>query len=239
MSNNTLAFYLDGPLQSWGASSRFQRRETEAFPTKSGIVGILAAALGIDKYAAGESEQLLSLAALKLTVFLVRKKERGDLQRLSDFQTVGGGYDRRDPIERMHICRKASGGACENAVITHRTYLTGARFIAVLEGDPVMIERCAAALENPQWGIWFGRKSCLPAMPLTPTLGATVNEAARNLHEVLTQRIPELELFDPVVAVGQHEATGEGAWFQPDQPISFGRREYQSRPVQRNAPDSP
>ena len=38
-----LVLRLAGPMQSWGADSRFTRRSTEAFPTKSALVGLLGA----------------------------------------------------------------------------------------------------------------------------------------------------------------------------------------------------
>ena len=41
---SVLLLQLAGPLQSWGAASRFARRSTENAPTKSGLVGLLAAA---------------------------------------------------------------------------------------------------------------------------------------------------------------------------------------------------
>ncbi len=49
-----LAFYIDAPMQAWGLSSRFQHRETNAFPTKSALVGMVAAAMGINKHDADE-----------------------------------------------------------------------------------------------------------------------------------------------------------------------------------------
>lgn len=227
MSNSTLAFYLDGPLQAWGASSRFQRRETEAFPTKSGVLGLIAAAMGIDKHSPDEPGQLRPLAALKFSVLRVEKKT-GTVQRLSDFHTVGGGYDRKHPVESLHVARIASGGVSKNAVITHRTYLTDAKFIAVLEGTMDVLERCADALENPKWGVWFGRKCCLPAAPLSPTLASSPAEAIHAIYARIGRTPTE-----PAASQGQEESDGDGAWFPSDQPISFGKREYQSRPVRR------
>jgi CRISPR system Cascade subunit CasD len=229
-SDAALAFYLDAPMQSWGASSRFQHRNTESFPTKSGVLGLVAAALGIDKHASDESQRLVPLAALRFSVFAVVRQDRPDVVfRLEDFHTVGGGYDRNHPVERLHISHKASGGP-STTVITHRTYLTGARFAPVLEGDAEALHQVAAALENPRWGIWFGRKSCLPASPLTPTLAATRQDA-------LAMLLNRLQACSPCAfGSGQEQPkilSTEGIWFQTDQPVSFGKREFQSRPTQR------
>ena len=51
-----LAFYIDAPMQSWGAASKFQYRETNPFPTKSALVGLIASALGIDKHQPNEAQ---------------------------------------------------------------------------------------------------------------------------------------------------------------------------------------
>ncbi len=240
MSTDALAFYLDGPMQAWGASSRFQRRETESFPTKSGILGLIAAAMGIDKHAANEAERLRPLAKLQLSVFKVinadGKKKPIEAQRLSDFHTIGGGWhddwqkDKSNLMAKMHTPRKAGDGSPFGTVITHRTYLTDTKFIAVLTGEKELLARCAEALENPKWGVWFGRKCCLPASPLAPVLASSPGDALR----ALAGRIG-LDAFDELACEGQKEIGGDGAWFQSDQPISFGKREFQSRPVSRQS----
>lgn len=233
-----LAFFIDSPLMSWGVSSRFNQRETEAYPTKSALIGLIAAAMGIDKQSGGESEALGPLAKLKLTVFRLDRGAALPFGRLSDFHTVGGGYDPKESnFSRMSIPRKASGGPSANASITRRTYLTDARFIAILEGERVTLERISAALLDPVWGIWFGRKTCIPAMPLSPVLAETPREALA----MILQQLGE----DPAVAdqlEGLTESDGPGVWYQADQPVAFGRHHgpvpeaYHARPVRRLAP---
>jgi CRISPR system Cascade subunit CasD len=220
-----LAIYLDAPLQSWGVSSRFQRRGTESAPSKSGVLGLIAAAMGIDKHDPDESERLAPLSACRFSVFPVAKGEKpAPVLRLEDFHTVGGGYDRDDPLERLHIARKASGGP-STTIITRRFYLEQARFVAVLEGDSGILPKAASALEDPVWGVWFGRKCCLPASPLLPTLALSISEALDALLQKTGSRI---------IGEGRSEQDGEGAWHHPDQPVSFGRREFLTRPVSRH-----
>ena len=64
----TLLIRLQGPLQSWGTRSRFDHRDTWPYPTKSGVVGLLAAALGRDR-----REDVSDLAALRMGVRVDRK----------------------------------------------------------------------------------------------------------------------------------------------------------------------
>lgn len=232
----TLGFLADSPMMSWGSASRFNHRETEAYPTKSAIVGLIAAAMGIDKHAPDEAGRIAPLAALRLTVLRVPRNAAPMLRRLSDFHTVGGGYDsRRSEFERMSIPRKASGGASANAVITHRTYLTEARFIVLLDGPRARLDEISKALGDPVWGVWFGRKTCLPASPLSPVVMESHQDAVTSLLQRLGDPPAEGSALDGVT-----EAEGTDAWHLSDHPVSFGAHHgpvpepYHSRPVRHH-----
>lgn len=246
----TLAFLIDAPLQSWGASSRFQRRDTEGFPTKSALIGVLAAAFGIDKQNTNEAEQLAPLASLRLIVYRLPREGRLPVERLSDFHTIGGGYDKgASTMEKMSIPKKASG-APFGTVITRRTYLTGARFIAAFTGEAVFVRSLADALENPRWGVWFGRKTCIPAMPLAPAVAPTNSEAVQCLvrrvreWESETGRKPSVSKDLAPAALehweepSQADAT-EGDFFLHDHPLTFGERGFHARPVRHVRPTDP
>jgi CRISPR system Cascade subunit CasD len=233
MNNSALAFYLDAPMQAWGASSRFQRRGTESFPTKSGVIGLVAAAWGIDKHSPQEEELLQPLAALDFSVFKIQGAKPLQVQRLEDFHTVGGGWhddwqaDKGNLRAKMSTPSKAGDGSPFGTVITRRSYLTDARFITVLEGNSEVLISCASALQNPVWGVWFGRKCCLPASPLNPVVAPSRNQAVSALLEKLNT------LQTLTASEGQEQKSGDGAWHQADHPLSFGKRSFQSRPVSR------
>lgn len=74
----TLLLRLAAPLQSWGNNSKFETRTTDRMPTKSGVVGMLAAALGLRR-----DEDLSELSALN---FGVRADRAGEI--IIDFHTV-------------------------------------------------------------------------------------------------------------------------------------------------------
>jgi CRISPR system Cascade subunit CasD len=244
-TTRAFAILLDGPMQSWGSSSRFTRRETEAFPTKSALIGLLAAAAGIDKHAPDEAGKLAPFSALRLTVYRLPRTVGRLVGRLSDFHTVGGGYDARaSAFDKMSIPRKASGGASANAVITHRTYLNEARFIATFEGASDIVSAAIGYLEDPVWGVWFGRKTCLPAMPLSPVGGVDGRTAANALIGRIrdweeTTRRPSLPPgFDLAQLEGWEEPAADqsrpGDFHLHDQPVSFGGREFHTRPVRHH-----
>ena len=159
-----LALMFDAPLQSWGFASRFRRRTTGPHPTKSGVVGLLCAALGLAKGSAEERQWLPRLSALQMTIVTIprtRPEERHQaaeaelpLRYLEDFHTVEG-------------TRRASGSPNPDPVPTRRQYLMDACFGVLLAGeDEEVLVRAAKAVRNPVWGVWFGRKCCLPAAPL-------------------------------------------------------------------------
>ncbi|WP_436737044.1 type I-E CRISPR-associated protein Cas5/CasD [Streptomyces sp. BBFR102] len=79
--SHVLLIRLAGPLQSWGIDGRFARRDTRSRPTKSGVIGLCAAALGLPR-----EEPLGELAEVR---FGVRADRPGT--SLRDYHTVGGG----------------------------------------------------------------------------------------------------------------------------------------------------
>jgi CRISPR system Cascade subunit CasD len=88
-----LALLLDGPLQSWGFASRFQRRTTGLHPTKSGVIGVICAAMGLAKGSDEEQSKLSELAKLKMTSIAIPRAPqassvRPPVLRLEDYHTV-------------------------------------------------------------------------------------------------------------------------------------------------------
>jgi CRISPR system Cascade subunit CasD len=211
-----LGLLLDGPLQSWDFSSRFQRRTTGLHPTKSGVIGLICAAMGLAKGSPEERATLPELAKLKMCSIAIPRgpsdDDRRDVRRLEDFHTTGGGYDRK--TQRQFIPRKASGGPCDNPTLSRRQYLLDARFGVILAGDRSLLERAASALQDPVWGVWLGRKSCIPAEPVYRGLFDTEPQAQREL--VCDSSI---ESFTTVTEVKDF---AEGTDSVSDQPVSFG-----------------
>jgi CRISPR system Cascade subunit CasD len=201
-----LALLLDAPMQSWGFSSRFQRRTTGLHPTKSGVIGLISAAMGLAKGSEDERAMLPELAKLKMTSIVIPRDGIGadtalPVLRLEDYHTVLG-------------TRRASGKRNEDAVVTRRQYLLDARFGVILAGDRFILERVAAALQDPVWGIWLGRKSCIPAEPVPRGLSDTETQARRAL-------IGDRSI-DEFTTVSEASDFADGTDSISDQPISFG-----------------
>jgi CRISPR system Cascade subunit CasD len=222
MSNKAcLVLLLDGPMQSWGFASRFTRRTTALQPTKSGVVGLLAAALGIDKHGPDEAVQVARLAELECTTITLPKYRGGrelPMLRLSDYQTIGGGYDKG--TDWMKKPRAASGATLET-VLSERHYLLDARFGVLLTGEAAYLAEIATKLKNPTWGVWLGRKCCIPAAPLLVGVGSDSAEAWKLL--IKAARLDEsatLEQYDHVIE-GEAAEGQDGEWLN-DTPVAFG-----------------
>lgn len=135
---STLLIRLAGPMQAWGDSSHFTRRSTRGEPTKSGVIGLLAAAQGRRR-----TDPIEDLAGLR---FGVRIDQRGRLER--DFQTA----------------RSLDGSRV--MPLSHRYYLSDAVFLAAIEGDDSLIAGLVDALRTPVFALYLGRRSYAPSQPL-------------------------------------------------------------------------
>ena len=140
----TLLLRLAAPLQSWGADSKFETRKTNREPTKSGVIGLLAAALGLRR------DDAAGLARLNGLHFAVRADREGSL--LVDFHTANREEDRK------------KGKA---PYVTYRHYLQDAVFLVGLESeDTALLQELETALKHPVYPLYLGRRSCPPTLPL-------------------------------------------------------------------------
>lgn len=153
---NTLFLRLAGPMQSWGTSSRLQLRRTDAYPSKSGVLGLLLCAKGVRREDSGPELERLNRLLMGVRVDLPGRPAW-------DYHTVGA---------KIGI-RKAEGGIKytestkqPETLLSRRQYLHDASFLVALCGQPETIADCAAALDNPVWPVFLGRKCCIPSEPV-------------------------------------------------------------------------
>jgi CRISPR system Cascade subunit CasD len=153
-----LLMRLAGPLQSWGINSEFNSRRTAAEPTKSGIVGLLAAALGRNR-----DQPIHDLTALRLGV---RTDQAGT--RLRDYHTASD--HRGQPLLSAQVDskgRQKRTAPPKPTQVTQRYYLQDALFIAACEGPRTLLDELDHALKAPAYPLALGRRSCPPAGPVS------------------------------------------------------------------------
>jgi len=154
--------WLEGPLQSWGYDSRYGRRESLNFPTKSGVLGIILAAMG----AGGEQRELLSdLSQYRHTVLSYVRAASTSPVQLRDFHMVGSGYDTSDKWQNLLVPKTELGKASDGggSKITHRAYIQDGAFAVVIEADEQLAQKIERSIREPVWDISLGRKSCPPS----------------------------------------------------------------------------
>lgn len=156
----SLVLRLAGPLQSWGARSQFNRRETLAEPTKGGIIGLLAAAQGRRRH-----DPIEDLLDLRLGV---RTDRDGTLLR--DYHTVSDYRGR--PLPSAAVNPKGLQKLTSPPKYTHvteRFYLQDAVFVAAVSGPGGLLGALAEAIRHPAFPLALGRRACPPTQPLLLT----------------------------------------------------------------------
>lgn len=215
----TLLLRLAAPLQSWGADSKFETRKTNREPTKSGVIGLLAAALGL---ARDEDQALQRLNGLR---FAVRVDQEGQLLR--DYHTAN------NPTPDQVREARSRGKAPSAPYVTRRYYLSDAIFLVGLESeDEALLQQLQQALTHPVYPLFLGRRSCPPTLPLC--LGIRTTGLLDTL-EAEPSQVPAWRRHPPAETRIVADATPSqpGAVPRQDLPLSFSpiHRQFGFRPV--------
>ena len=230
MTEPYLLLWLEAPLQAWGHDSKFGRRDSLDFPTKSGVLGLLCCARG----AGGEQREWLANWAdldMQVVAYVPQDGKGQPLPRqplLRDFQMVGSGYNDQDPWQNLLIPKKSDGGKAVGGgtKMTYRYYVQDMAYAVVLQTPAAMIEETAAALQAPVWDLYLGRKNCVPSEFIFQGVfdGA---QAALQAGDVLAKS--KQRVFTLRVLQGGHE--GEVITLN-DVPLQFGEhKKYRDRRV--------
>jgi CRISPR system Cascade subunit CasD len=196
-----LLMRLAGPMQSWGTRSRFSNRDTGLEPSRSGVIGLLCAALGRTR-----NEPLDDFLPLKMAV---RVDREGRLMR--DYHTAQN-VRRADPTK-----------GTQDTVLSERFYLADADFLVALEGDRAFLERLDAALRRPVWPLFLGRKAFVPSLPVSE--GVTDGEWLEVLKSRPWRKRHRAEKPPDKPLRGVVEVTYGAGEPRPDVPLSFVSRD--------------
>lgn len=164
----TILLKLSGPLQAWGTSSHFETRKTDYYPSKSGVIGILAASLGYQRCEDAKIQKLNTLD------FAVRIDQTGGLLR--DFHTaakykqLANGCGRSIKFDKPYT--------------TYRYYMEDSVFVVALShADDQWIDQIIYALKHPCFAPYMGRRSCpLPADFMLPSSNEDALSALCNVE---------------------------------------------------------
>lgn len=219
---NTLFLRLEGVLQAWGERARWSIRDTASEPTKSGLVGLLACAIG------EHGDEPLKVLSRSIRMG-VRCDREGKLVR--DYHTVSGGVMAANGKIKINATTKLP-----ETVVSERYYLCDASFLVVIQAEESLIDSLRQAVQDPVWPIYLGRKSCLPSRPLFAGTGdfATLQEALMSHAEELSGRVRSVWDCAPEEGVRRREEVDLRSRrtylprYVKEEVLSFDRNEEQS-----------
>lgn len=140
---------LEGPMQAWGGPVAGDDRPSIGFPTKSGVLGLVAGALGIDR------ADVTSLVALHRELQVVVRVDQPGVRGV-DFHTA-------------QAVPRGDRGVAET-VVSRRSYLYDASFAVLLlgrgEGVGPTLQTIVEALAHPRFAPALGRRACPPSKPV-------------------------------------------------------------------------
>lgn len=214
----TVFLRLCGPMQSWGTTGRFDVRGTEPWPTKSGVVGLVAAAMGINRHG-----DISALAQLRMGVAVLVAG-----QVATDYQTA---------IMSLRSGPRTSDKTAQS----WRSYIAGGDFLVSLTGDRHVVQDCYEAVADPVWPLFLGRRSYAPSLPIA----TGIITPARSLYDDIVQAATELlsarhqGLIEENESSGRYKLTtviecpaGAATTMMPDQPLgTFADRRFGQRYV--------
>lgn len=180
-----LALRLEGPLQSWGDSAKWSIRDTRPEPTMSGVLGLLAAAVGwrLDD----DGDRRVTELAGKIRLGVRADREGAPLR---DYHTIGGTRSGHETpwtglLTAEGKTKRNPSDAALHTEISERNYLCDACFLVMLEADEATLDGIESALRSPVWPPFLGRKACVPAAPLYPPRPDDSGRVAASLIEAI------------------------------------------------------
>ncbi|KKN25413.1 hypothetical protein LCGC14_0885030 [marine sediment metagenome] len=168
---------LEGPMQSWGTRGRWNVRDTAMEPTKSGIIGLIACAMGCKR-----NDPQLEELSQKLTIG-VRVEKPGKIEvdyhtvsrwqyinnrlTISPLKTAEGKYDKRKTTE-----------------LIYKSYIQDSSFLVLVAGPLNLLKKIEGAFQDPKWPVYLGRKSCPPIRPVLEKLTQLYSSVKDALCEI-------------------------------------------------------
>lgn len=211
---SVLILRLKGPQQSWGTSSRYRTREAGTEPSKSGVIGLLAAAQG-----------------------------RSRASELTDLLELGFGVRADQPGRLMVDYHTARVRGAKNSSLSSRHYRVDAAYTAAISGPDSLVAALAEAIDSPRFPLYLGRRACPAPVDLLGGVlpGDDVEATLRDLDATpwlaseWYRREAAKVVYLPLARDACADEVGETV---QDVPVSFDPRHrlYDARAVVRPAP---
>ena len=175
-----LVFRLYGPLASWGEIAVGESRHSAAYPSKSALLGLLGAAVGVRRDDDAGQQSLFS--GYRFGIKLISAGTP-----LRDYHTVQSPAQQRNVRYRSRRQELADSSRI-GTLLSTREYRCDSISVVAVEAMPDArwsLPELAVALSRPHFPLYLGRKSCPPALPLMPQLVSAENlqSAIKNIAQ--------------------------------------------------------
>ncbi|MBF0554454.1 MAG: type I-E CRISPR-associated protein Cas5/CasD [Nitrospirae bacterium] len=214
----TLLLRLEGPMQSWGYRSRFDYRDTALEPTRSGVIGLICAAMGIAR-----GEDIKKFDEIKMGVRVDKE-----------------GRPERDYHTALDVIK--ADGSGKDTVVSYRDYLADTIFTVGLQSEDLdILNSIEAYLRKPIWPLFLGRKSfCLTEYPLSASRPAIVQATLEDALKCASFSLrckpskPTEEMLNYRLVLEKPD----GERTQYDWPLCFRQRRFKPRSITMLPPQS-
>ncbi|MBV1916047.1 MAG: type I-E CRISPR-associated protein Cas5/CasD [Pseudomonadales bacterium] len=223
-----LVFQLYAPLVSWGDQAVGQERPTADHPSRSALLGLLAAALGIDRSDETQQQKLADCCHFGIKLYSpgLAMRDFHTAQVPPTNKKVKHLYTRKDELAETKI----------GTILSFRSYQQDSFNVAAvwLDGEShYSLAQLSEALKAPHFHLYLGRKACPLAAPLSPQL-----KQCESMKQALDEYSPAVELqplarnsapryyWEPSDHSGLTETYRVPRY---DQPISRQRWQFSSR----------
>ncbi|MBU2885469.1 type I-E CRISPR-associated protein Cas5/CasD [Gilvimarinus agarilyticus] len=171
-----LVFRLYGAMASWGGTAVGGVRSTRPAPSRSAVIGLLSAALGLRR------EQEDEVARLNNSIGMMIKSE-SDGRLLRDYHTTQVPSADKKAIWPHRKAELENTLRDVNTILSTRDYRVDGHWLVALTlrvDAGYTLESIRDALNEPVFPLYLGRKSCPLSAPIYPLL---LNEGG--LHHAL------------------------------------------------------
>lgn len=189
-----LIFQLQAPMSAWGDTAVGEYRPTANYPSESALIGLLGAALGLDR-----AEELRHQSLATELRFAIGVQSSGRLLRDYHTAQVPGRVQLKN---RPHRTRRDELGIPKedlNTILSTRDYRQEMACLIAIQTTPeatLQLSELAQAIQQPKFVLYLGRKSCPPSVPLWPKIleAANVLQAMEMYREQLGSKSGEQQL---------------------------------------------
>lgn len=224
-----LVFTLEARMGSFGGLAGHERRGSANWPGKSALIGMLGAAMGVDRDDKDQQDLLRALS------FAVAVHDPGE--PLRDFHTTQTIAQKiKSPRSRAEALLRAEQGNALKTSISYRDYRCGVLYTVAVWGGKIDLKRIKSALSTPVYTLYLGRKSC----PLSAPVAATVVSAESPVEALRNTVLPPWRQSGDkaedqrwqYIAADDHPAMNSGiAEWRHDDPVDRGYWHFQAREV--------